>query len=296
MNKKLTNTFEQEVQTTGEEGCPAENSPRESGSGSFCQVCLCLFVWFFLFLVLFVKNQSGSCLYCHICGFHFHTHSIFTHIHLSLSTTQSQNPWQFLHGANKAAIQVSTSSLLPTKMHKQIQIQESLLHWPRPKLTKHWDGWSRTMTSKEPNTFKVKDHGIPKQMTKDHCIPRNIIYQGRWHWWLKSTRTPPSINCHWRVCYVIQIGNLGVILLLAKVVTLLCRTALRESRLQGQFPPFWSQKCFTDYRPLVWRLSMLQRREEDFFAEKTSCLEIYFSCLSRLYRLFIKYLYVLYRF
>ena len=34
------------------------------------------------------------------------------------------------------------------------------------------------MTSKEPNTFKVKDHGIPKQMTKDHCIPRNIIYQG----------------------------------------------------------------------------------------------------------------------
>ena len=164
-------------------------------------------------------------------------------------------------------------------MHKQIQIQESLLHWPRPKLTKHWDGWSRTMTSKEPNTFKVKDHGIPKQMTKDHCIPRNIIYQGRWHWWLKSTRTPPSINCHWRVCYVIQIGNLGVILLLAKVVTLLCRTALRESRLQGQFLPFWSQKCFTDYRPLVWRLSMLQRREEDFFAEKTSCLEIYFSCL-----------------
>ena len=73
---------------------------------------------------------------------------------------QSKNPWQFLHGANQTTLQIPASSLLlPPKMHKQIQVQESLLHWPRPKLTKlnwgdshfvdqgQWYPETRTMTS-----------------------------------------------------------------------------------------------------------------------------------------------------
>ena len=221
-----------------------------------------------------MKNQSGSCLYCHICEFHFHTHSILAHhpfilicvpepksVTVSAWSQQGGDPGFDIPSPSYKDAQADSNTRVFAPLAKT-QVDQTV--W-----SKHWGGWSRTMTSKGPNTFKVKDHGIPKQMTKDHCIPRNIIYQGRWHWWLKSTRTPPSINCHWRVCYVIQIGNLGVILLLAKVVTLLCRTALRESRLQGQFLPFWSHKCFTDYRPLVfWRLSMLQRWEEDFFCRE----------------------------
>ena len=100
MNKKLTNTFEQEVQTTGEEGCPAENSPRESGSGSFCQVCLCLFVCLVFLVFGFVCEEPIRLLFVlpHLWVSFSYTFHIYTY------------PFILIHDPEQKSVTVSAWS------------------------------------------------------------------------------------------------------------------------------------------------------------------------------------------
>ena len=110
-------------------------------------------------------------------SFTFYKH---TYIHFFFSFAQSQNPREFLHGTNSTTIKISSSSSsqLSSKMHKPIQIQEPLLHWSRPELTKHWIGPCFNFYQGPklgPWYPKADDKGHRIQrIRKNHLIPRQI--------------------------------------------------------------------------------------------------------------------------
>ena len=126
-----------------------------------------------------MKNQSGSCLYCHICEFHFHTHSILAHhpfilICVPEPKSVTVSAWSQRGGAPgfdilfpscKDAQADSNTRVFAPLAKTQV---DQTLGW----LIKNHD----IQRTKGPWYPKADDKG--PLYPKEHHIPRTIISQG----------------------------------------------------------------------------------------------------------------------